>query len=98
MADIDTSDLPAELVSQLSKRYSKPTKEQIALNAIRGIGGQGDIDQILVAVYRATNEIWKRAEMNAVLFRLKKRGTLIKHGRVYWHSEECARTEPEGGK
>ncbi|MBY4730783.1 hypothetical protein K6V90_09585 [Cupriavidus pauculus] len=97
MAEIDTSDLPAELIAQLSKRYSKPTKEQIALNAMRALGGQGDIDQMLVTVYRHTNEIWKRSEMNAVLFRLEKRGTIMKHARVYWLSGERARTEPEGG-
>lgn len=65
--------LPEELMSELS--VSDADKAEFNIIAlIDDAGGVATLDRILVALYRQSGEIMKRANLNARLYRMSQRG------------------------
>jgi hypothetical protein len=64
----EIADLPQELKDELSVKVDGP--EFVVLEALEKFGGAASLDQILVAVFRKTNEIHKRTAMTNRLYRM----------------------------
>jgi hypothetical protein len=65
----EVEDLPAELLSELS--ISESDKQEFAIRSlIIELGGIASLDRMLVALYRKTGEIAKRAPLNQKLYRM----------------------------
>jgi hypothetical protein len=68
----DLSDLPPELLAQLSAGAKSDTDPLIQI--IDDRGGTATIDEILIDLYRKHKEIGKRAVISNKLYRLSRRG------------------------
>ncbi|MGL5448706.1 MAG: hypothetical protein ACRDBL_15470 [Rhabdaerophilum sp.] len=65
----EVEDLPPELLSELS--ISESDKQEFAIRSlILELGGIASLDRMLVALYRKTGEITKRAPLNQKLYRM----------------------------
>lgn len=69
----DLSDLPAELLEQLSGRAKKGPSD-ILVQIITDRGGSASLDEILIDLYRKTGEIGQRTLVGNKLYRLAKQG------------------------
>lgn len=65
----EISDLPPELVSELSVSEADKTEFHV-MKAIENAGGVASLDRILVDYYKQTGEVMKRAAMNNRLYRM----------------------------
>ena len=78
----DLEGLPPELLSQLKMTTSQPQKTlQKDLEVIRKLGDYFDIDAFILQYYRDYENVLKREVVNAKLYRLLKKGVLLKHSR-----------------
>jgi hypothetical protein len=68
----DLSDLPPELLKELSEGIKGETDPIIKI--IQGRGGVATLDEILIDLYRKYNEIGKRPIVANKLYRLSRRG------------------------
>ena len=68
----DLSDLPPELLKELSDSFKGETDPLITI--INDRGGTASIDEILVDLYRKFNEIGKRPIISNKLYRFSRRG------------------------
>lgn len=69
----EIKDLPEELLKELS--ISKGLERTI-LDILNDAGGAMSLDQILIALYKKTNQIHTRNKMNSFLYRMLKKGWL----------------------
>lgn len=68
--------LPPELLEELS--ISEADKADFAvLSVVDDAGGVLSLDKMLIALYRKTGEIHKRASLNARVYRMVTRGTMF---------------------
>ena len=65
--------LPEELVNELSVSDADKAEFNI-VSLIDEAGGVATLDRILVALYRQSGEIMKRANLNARLYRMSQKG------------------------
>jgi len=68
------SDLPKELRDQLSSSYVDELEERILVVLGQYYGGIANLDEILVGLYRAFDEVYERKFVNGKLYRMSKRG------------------------
>jgi hypothetical protein len=68
----DISDLPQELLDQLSLPRRDQLEDQI-LNVMRDLGGEANLDQILVGLYRKYKNIQTRRFVQNKLYRMGKK-------------------------
>jgi hypothetical protein len=71
--DEDLSDLPPELLAQLSGRAKKGSSDPL-VQIINDRGGTAALDEILIDLYRRTKEIGVRNVISNKLYRLTKQG------------------------
>ena len=69
----DLSDLPPELVAELSASQIDVLERQI-LTIIEACGGSADLDQILIGLYRRFRVIQKRRFVQNKLWRMVRKG------------------------
>ena len=78
----DLEGLPKELLSQLRITTSQPQKNlQRDLDVIKKLGDYFDIDAFIMQSYIDNKTILKREVANSKLYRLCKKGVLLKHSR-----------------
>jgi hypothetical protein len=70
-------DLPAALLKELRRRKPDPREAQI-LSLLEACGGSADLDQILIALYRAFGVIEKRRVLQNKLWRLVRKERIVK--------------------
>jgi len=73
----DLSDLPPELLAELSTAQVDVLERQIA-NVLEGLGGAGDLDQILIGLYRRFQVVQKRRFLQNKLWRMVRKGLVLK--------------------
>ncbi|MBV9989900.1 MAG: hypothetical protein JOZ72_01290 [Alphaproteobacteria bacterium] len=73
----DLSDLPPELVAELSTPQVDLLERQIA-NVLEALGGAGDLDQILIGLYRRFQVVQKRRFLQNKLWRMVRKGLVLK--------------------
>ena len=69
----DLSDLPAELLEELSEEASRDVGHQL-IGIIDGRGGTATLDEILIDLYRKYKKVGKRANVAKRLLFLSRRG------------------------
>jgi hypothetical protein len=77
---IDTTDLsglPEELLQQLSITNVDILERQI-LSVLETLGGSGDLDQVLIGLYRKYQVIQKRRILQNKLWRMVRKGNIQK--------------------
>ena len=67
------SDLPAELLSELSASQVDVLERQI-LAVLEALGGGGDLDEILIGLYRKFGVVQKRRFLQNKLWRMVRKG------------------------
>ena len=78
----DLEGLPPELLSQLKMTTSQPQKTlQKDLEVIRKLGDYFDIDAFITQYYFEYKSVLKREVANSKLYRLLKKGVLLKHSK-----------------
>lgn len=78
--NLDTSDLPAELLSQLStKTDGVPGAEQRVIDALTDLG-TGNYDEMLVSIYRRHKKIVTRVSLQNTVMRMHKKGMVKRTG------------------
>ena len=78
----DLEGLPKELLSQLRITTSQPQKNlQRDLDVIKKLGDYFDIDAFIMQSYIDNKTILKREVANSKLYRLYKKGVLLKHSK-----------------
>lgn len=73
----EVEDLPEELRSELSISGGADKTEFAIVQTIDASGGVASLDQILVGVYRRTNEIHKRSSLISRLYRMSGKGLVF---------------------
>ncbi len=73
----DLSDLPPELVAELSTAQVDVLERQIG-NVLEALGGAGDLDQILIGLYRRFQVVQKRRFLQNKLWRMVRKGLVLK--------------------
>jgi hypothetical protein len=77
-ADIsDLSDLPPELLSELSIAQVDVLERQV-LTVLQELGGAADLDRILIALYRRFQVVQKRRFLQNKLWRMVRKGQVLK--------------------
>jgi hypothetical protein len=71
----DYSDLPRELLAELSGRTNRGQSDPL-IQVINDNGGTAALDDILIGLYRKTGEIIKRNLLSNRLYRLSKQGLI----------------------
>jgi hypothetical protein len=71
----DLSDLPKELLAQLSVQRGDQLEDDI-LDVIESNGGTANVDQILIDLYRKTKKIHERRFIANKLYRMGKAGAV----------------------
>ena len=77
---IDTTDLsglPEELLRELSISNVDILERQI-LSVLQGLGGSGDLDQLLIGLYRKYQVVQKRRFLQNKLWRMVRKGQVQK--------------------
>lgn len=69
----DIAGLPDELLEQLSITASDRF-DFLILNLMEEAGGRLSLDHILIGIYQQTGKVYKRATINARLYRMERRG------------------------
>lgn len=71
----EINDLPEELVQELSISEGDKTEFAI-LNAVEEAGGVITLDRLLIALYRKTSEVHKRANLTSRIYRMTNKNLL----------------------
>jgi len=74
----DTSDLPRELLKELSAGHDDKLEGQI-VEVMRAHGGSADLDQLLIGLYRKSKIVQKRRFLQNKLWRMVRKGLLRKN-------------------
>ena len=78
----DLEGLPTELLSQLKVHTSTTQKTQRQdLGVIKKLGDYFDIDAFILQYYRDYEKVLTREVVNSKLYRLLKKGVLLKHSK-----------------
>jgi hypothetical protein len=75
--DNDLSDLPPELLAELSTTQVDVLERQV-LTVIEACGGSADLDQILIGLYRRFQVVQKRRFLQNKLWRMVRKGQVQK--------------------
>ena len=75
---LDTSDLPAELLKELSAGHADQLEGQI-VEVMQAHGGSADLDQLLIGLYRKSKVVQKRRFLQNKLWRMVRKGLLRKN-------------------
>lgn len=75
----DLSGLPEELLRELSASNADMLERQI-LTVLETLGGCGDLDQILIGLYRKFQVVQKRRFLQNKLWRMVRKGQVQKPG------------------
>ncbi len=75
---LDTSDLPQELLKELSAGHADKLEDQI-VEVMRALGGNADLDQLLIGLYRKSKVVQKRRFLQNKLWRMVRKGLLRKN-------------------
>jgi len=75
---LDTSDLPPELLKELSAGHADKLEDQI-VDVMRAHGGSADLDQLLIGLYRKSKVVQKRRFLQNKLWRMVRKGLLRKN-------------------
>lgn len=73
----DLSDLPPDLLSELSVARADPLEAQI-VSVLQACGGSADLDGILIGLYRKFQTVQKRRPLQNKLWRMVRKGDLRK--------------------
>jgi len=73
----DLSGLPPELISELSAAQVDVLERQV-LTVLQALGGAGDLDQILIGLYRKFEVVQKRRFLQNKLWRMVRKGQVQK--------------------
>ncbi|HEY4116113.1 MAG TPA: hypothetical protein VGM17_18800 [Rhizomicrobium sp.] len=73
----DLSDLPPDLLSELSVARADPLEAQI-ISVLQACGGSADLDRILIGLYRKFQTVQKRRPLQNKLWRMVRKGDLRK--------------------
>ena len=76
--DLDLSDLPQEVLNQLTS--TRLAEENRLVLLIRRRGGTASVDQMIIDLYREDKKVTKRTTIKARLWRLEKNGLLKREG------------------
>jgi hypothetical protein len=92
----DIEGLPDELLRELSVSDADKLEFTI-VNLINEAGGILSLDRILIGVYKATKEIYKRNVMNAKLYRMAQKDMLfsVPGRKGVYSTSEIAEEEPK---
>jgi len=92
----DISDLPAELVKELSVKRLDELETQI-LAIMRSCDGEANLDQVLVGLYRSYKVVQTRRFVQNKLYRMSQKGIVFAiHGqRAAYSLEQQPETEAE---
>lgn len=71
----DLSDLPQELLAELTVQQADELETQI-LSVVKALSGKADLDQILVGLFRKFKVVQKRRVLQNKVWRLTKKGAL----------------------
>ena len=71
----DLEGLPQELIDQLALSDSDKT-EFLIIECVEELGGIATLDQILICLYKKTNEIHERSKLNAKVYRAIQKNLL----------------------
>ena len=71
----DLEGLPQELINQLALSDSDKT-EFLIIECVEDLGGIASLDQILICLYKKTNEIHERSKLNAKVYRAIQKNLL----------------------
>lgn len=75
---LDTSDLPPELLKELSAGHADKLEGQI-VEVMKAQGGSADLDQLLIGLYRKSHVVQKRRFLQNKLWRMVRKGVLRKN-------------------
>lgn len=75
---MDTSDLPPELLKELSAGHADKLENQI-VEVMKAHGGSADLDQLLIGLYRKSKTVQKRRFLQNKLWRMVRKGLLRKN-------------------
>jgi hypothetical protein len=90
----DVSDLPKELVSQLvACRENGHDGRDMVLAEIARRGGRASVDELLVGIWRTHKIVWKRRELQGLLYRMKSARLLIVIVKGVYALPESARVD-----
>jgi len=93
----EVSDLPSELVSELSISEADKTEFHV-LKVINDAGGVASLDRILVDYYKQTGEVVKRSAMNNRLYRMGQKAMVfsVPGRKGVYSSEELSEEDAAG--
>jgi hypothetical protein len=74
---VELEGLPEELLSELSEGAVPDKMESTVIQSIDARGGVATLDQLLVDIYRATQEVVKRALLTSRLYRMVQKGAIF---------------------
>jgi len=75
---LDASDLPPELLKELSAGHADKLEDQI-VEVMRGHGGSAAMDKLLIGLYRKSKIVQKRRFLQNKLWRMVRKGLLRKN-------------------
>jgi hypothetical protein len=75
----DLSGLPEELLKELSFSDADMLERQV-ITVLEALGGSGDLDQILIGLYRKFQVVQKRRFLQNKLWRMVRKGQVQKPG------------------
>ncbi|HVZ91033.1 MAG TPA: hypothetical protein VG843_05235 [Rhizomicrobium sp.] len=73
----DLSDLPPEVLNELGPARSDVLTSQI-LTVLQSLGGRGDLDDILIGLYRNFHVVLKRRFVQNKIWRMTRKGQVHK--------------------
>ncbi|HVV66277.1 MAG TPA: hypothetical protein VHC42_12475 [Rhizomicrobium sp.] len=73
----DLSDLPPEVLNELGPARSDVLTSQI-LAVLQSLGGRGDLDDVLIGLYRNFHVVLKRRFLQNKIWRMARKGQLHK--------------------
>lgn len=78
------SDLPPELLKELSKKYKKIVyiKDKV-LNILKACERQMTIDEILIELFKRENKVYMRQSIYCLVYRLSRIGIVKKQGNTF---------------
>jgi hypothetical protein len=73
----ELQDLPEELLKELSEGAIPDKVDTAILGVIQERSGFATLDQLLVGLYRATGDVWKRPTLTSKLYRMAQKGSIF---------------------
>jgi hypothetical protein len=71
----DMSDLPAALIAQLSGPKTDALEDQV-LDVMRSVGGQVELNRLLIELYRRHGDVHERKALNNKAYRMVQKGLI----------------------